>query len=134
MGAYQANPSWGFQSIFREGVPGGPSPDVGAGVGAAFQKLCKISPAFAVEAAGVGLRVIGGKAPHGHWGPICRKEAAITTEADALLTQVQQIVEVAPVPTPSPIPPAAPRLRLLRLLSIRSRLHSLSSLPYSRSD
>src|SRR5260370_39001933 len=104
MAAYQANPPWGLQSIFREGVRGGLSPDEGAGLGAAFQSLCKISPAFAVEAAAVGLRVIGGKAPHGHWGPISRKEAEIRPEADALLVQVQQMVEAAPVPTPLPVP------------------------------
>src|SRR5262249_46323372 len=99
MTAYQANPSWGFQSIFREGVSGAPSLDHGSGAGAAFQRLCKISQAFAVEAAAVGLRAIGGKAPHGHWGPISRKEADIRPEADALLAQVQQMVE-APIVAP----------------------------------
>src|SRR5262245_8735861 len=104
MDAYKANPSWGFLKIFREGLTGGPPSDVGSGAGAEFQRLCKISPAFAVEAAAVGLRVIGGKAPHGHWGPIRGKEAEISPEADALFAQVQQLVEAAPVPTPSPIP------------------------------
>jgi hypothetical protein len=88
MAAYQANPSWGFQSIFREGVSGGPSPDAGSGAGAAFQRLCKISPSFAVEAAAIGLRTI-----RRHWGPINRKEAEIRPEADKLLAQVQGIVD-----------------------------------------
>src|SRR5262249_42928230 len=86
--------------------------DHGSGAGAAFQRLCKISPAFAVEAAAVGLRAIGGKAPHGHWGPISRKEAEIRPEADALLAQVQQMVEapivVPPFPIPLPQPGPAP--------------------------
>ena len=109
MAAYEANPSWGFQHIFREGVAGGPSPNVGDGVGAAFQRLCKISPAFAVEAAAIGLRRIGGNGDgRGHWGPINRKEAEPRPEADALLTQVQQIVEGAPAPVPFPAPRPQP--------------------------
>jgi len=93
-------------------VSGAPSLDHGSSAGAAFQRLCKISPAFAVEAAAVGLRAIGGKAPHGHWGPISRKEAEIRPEADALLAQVQQMVEapivVPPFPIPLPQPGPAP--------------------------
>ena len=131
MAAYQTNPSWGFQRIFREGVrAGGPSPDYGSGAGAAFQRLCKISPSFAVEAAAVGLRVIGGKAPHGHWGPIRAKKAELKPETDALFAQVQQIVEAAPTPSrppiivqpapptpqPSPVPPQVPDWVLADLL------------------
>jgi hypothetical protein len=108
MAAYQANPSWGFQSIFREGVSHGMTPNLGNGPGAEFQGLCKVSPSFAVEAAAVGLRVIGGTAPHGHWGPISRKEAELRPEADALFLQVQQIVEAAPAPIPSPVPVPVP--------------------------
>jgi hypothetical protein len=106
MKAYQDNPTWGFQRIFREGVPGGPSPNVGSGAGADFQRLCKVSPAFAVEAAAVGLRTISGH--HGQWGPINRKEAELKSEADTLFEQVQQIVEAAPVPGPQPVPVPAP--------------------------
>lgn len=112
MDAYEANPSWGFQGIFREGVPGGPSPNLGSGTGAEFQRLCKLSPSFAVESAAVGLRTI-----RTHWGPINRKEAELRPEADAMFAQVQQIVEAAvpvpapmpaPVPIPTPIPTPAP--------------------------
>jgi hypothetical protein len=110
MAAYHANPSWGFQSIFREGVSHGMTPNVGTGPGAEFQGLCKVSPSFAVEAAAVGLRVIGGRAPRGHWGPISRKEAELLLEADTLFVQVQQIADAAvpaptPVPAPVPVPP-----------------------------
>jgi hypothetical protein len=109
MEAYEDNPAWGFQHIFREGVSGGPSPDVGMGVGAAFQRLCKLSPAFAVEAAAIGLRTIGGDGNHrGHWGPINRKEAELRPEADSLFAQVQQIVEAARAPSPMPQPQPKP--------------------------
>ncbi len=124
MEAYQANPSWGFQGIFREGVAGGPSPNLGDGAGAAFQRLCKLSPSFAVEAAAVGLRT-----NRSHWGPINRKEVELRPEADALLAQVQQIVEAAsaPVPTPSPVPTPPPRQ--LRPLYLRQPPHPPRRLP-----
>lgn len=88
MAAYQANPTWGFQSIFREGVAGGMTDSVGSGAGADFQRLCKLSPSFAVEAAAVGLRVL-----RRHWGPINRKEAELLPAADQMFLQIQDIVE-----------------------------------------
>jgi hypothetical protein len=104
--AYSANPD-GFLPIFREQVPGSPSPNFGAGPGAAFQALCKSCPAFAVEFAAVGLRTIGGgPAPPGHWGPIGRREAQIRPEAEQLLQQVQDLVDsIVVLPPPPPPPP-----------------------------
>ena len=101
--AYEANTSWGFQSIFRTGVPGSPKPSLGSGEGAAFQRMCKLSPSFSVEAAAIGLRTL-----RTHWGPINRKEAELRPEADALLQQIQQVVEIAAVPAPPPIPTSSP--------------------------
>src|SRR5262245_2930567 len=89
--AYSANPD-GFLSIFREGLSGSASSNAGSGEGAAFQALCKSCPAFAVEAAAVGLRTI-----RRHWGPINRREAEIRPEAETLLLQVQKVIDSAPV-------------------------------------
>jgi hypothetical protein len=92
--------------IFREGVTRSPSPNEGSGEGAAFQALCKSCPAFAVEAAAVGLRTI-----RTHWGPITRREAEVRSEADSLLQQVQSLADAAapvvvtPGPVPAPTPP-----------------------------
>jgi uncharacterized protein (TIGR02594 family) len=103
---YSANPQ-GFLSIFSEDVT--PKPDdlenFGSGEGAAFQALCKSCPAFAVEAAAVGLRTI-----RKHWGPIDRQEAEIRPEADRLLKQVQEIVDAAPVIVAGQIIPTAPAI------------------------
>ncbi|MBV9066356.1 MAG: hypothetical protein JO004_11415, partial [Methylobacteriaceae bacterium] len=88
---YAANPQ-GFYAIFSEGVTPrtGNLDDFGSGDGAAFQALCKSCPAFAVEAAAVGLRTI-----RTHWGPINRQEAELRPEADRLFQEVQDIVDAA---------------------------------------
>ena len=98
--AYSAKPE-GFLSTFQEGVPAKDTENVGAGEGVAFQRLCKSCPAFAVETAAVGLRVL-----RKHWGPITRHEAEIRPEADKLLQQVQSVVDaqVVVVPDPGPVP------------------------------
>jgi uncharacterized protein (TIGR02594 family) len=103
---YSANPQ-GFLSIFSEGVTPKPSDldNFGSGEGAAFQALCKSCPAFAVEAAAVGLRT-----NRKHWGPINRQEAELRPEADQLLRQVQEIVDAAPVVVAGPITPARPTI------------------------
>jgi hypothetical protein len=87
---YSKNPD-GFLSIFQEGVSCGHGDyaNYGDGNGAAFQQLCKSCPAFAAESAGVGLRVL-----RAHWGPINSRAAEVRLEADALLQQVQSIVDV----------------------------------------
>lgn len=93
-----------FIEIFREGVTP-TSRDLenfGAGQGAAFQALAKACPAFAVEAAAVGLRVL-----RTHWGPIIREEAEIVPAADILFRQVQSIVDAQPLDG-DVIPPAKP--------------------------
>jgi hypothetical protein len=47
-------------------------------------------PAFAVEAAAVGVRVL-----RPHWGPLNSRAAELRPEADALLQQVEAIVDGA---------------------------------------
>ena len=119
--AYSANPD-GFLSIFREGLSGSASSNEGSGDGAAFQALCKSCPAFAVEAAAVGLRTI-----RKHWGPINRREAEIRPEAETLLLQVQKVIDSAPVLVPGggPIPtvprPHDPLADLLGLKDLENR-------------
>lgn len=90
----------GLYSIFREGVMATDAELVnfGHGDGAAFQRLCKRRPLFAVECAAVGLRVV-----RKHWGPINRKEAEIRPEADELLRAAQALV--VPAPTSLPLDP-----------------------------
>ncbi len=91
---YSTDPD-GFLSIFQEGVTCTHSDfaNYGDGDGAAFQQLCKSCPAFAVEAAAVGLRVL-----RSHWGPINKRAAELRPEADVLLRQVQSIVDAPLVP------------------------------------
>jgi hypothetical protein len=127
--AYSAKPD-GFLSIFQEGVAprGSDLENFGVGEGVAFQRLCKTCPAFAVEAAGVGLRV-----RCSHWGPIKRREAEIRPEADTLLEQVQAVIDATvfePVPDivlppfklPTKLqPPAGNPLLLILLLIILSK-------------
>ena len=119
--AYSANPD-GFLSIFREGLSGSASSNEGSGDGAAFQALCKSCPAFAVEAAAVGLRTI-----RRHWGPINRREAEIRPEAETLLLQVQKVIDSAPVlvldggPIPTVPQPHDPLADLLGLKDLENR-------------
>jgi len=82
----------GYLSIFQQGVQCGHRDfaNYGDGQGAAFQQLCKMCPAFAVEAAAVGVRML-----RTHWGPLNSRAAEIRPEADALLQQVAAIVDGA---------------------------------------
>ncbi|CCI32966.1 MULTISPECIES: hypothetical protein [Microcystis] len=86
---YLANSS-GFIEIFKEGVTCPPQDweNYGEGKGKEFQRLSKACPAFAAEFAAIGLRNL-----RKHWGPINRLEAEICPEADALLQEVQKIVD-----------------------------------------
>lgn len=89
-----------YLSVFQEGVYPAPR-DLeifGGGDGAKCQKLCKDAPAFAVEAAAVGLRVAGGN--KGHWGPIRRKDVELKREIDILFLRVQELIDGKPVVVP----------------------------------
>ncbi len=108
---YSAKPD-GFLSIFQEGVGVRTSETIGGGDGAAFQNLCKTCPAFAAEAAAVGLRVV-----RSHWGTINRKLPEVRTEADELFKQVEKIVDAQQVVVVPPVvvPPSRP-LDLIQML------------------
>jgi hypothetical protein len=59
----------------------------GSGDGFEYQERAKYCPQFAVETAALGLRK-----RRQHWGPINRKEAELTSEADALFLDVEDII------------------------------------------
>ena len=86
---YLANSS-GFIEIFKEGVTCPPQDweNYGEGKGKEFQRLSKACPAFAAEFAAIGLRNL-----RKHWGPINQLEAEIRPEANAMLQEVQKIVD-----------------------------------------
>jgi Putative peptidoglycan binding domain len=63
----------------------------GAGDGKEFQRLSKECPAFAAEFTAVALRH-----RRKHWGPINRKGAEVRPECDAMLLQVQAVVDASP--------------------------------------
>jgi GH25 family lysozyme M1 (1,4-beta-N-acetylmuramidase) len=77
----------GFLDVFMHGVDKPLSPGYGSGLGYDFQQLCKTKPAFAVEAAAVGLRTV-----RQEWGPINRYEAEVRTAADSMFKAVEQIL------------------------------------------
>jgi peptidoglycan hydrolase-like protein with peptidoglycan-binding domain len=86
---YLANPS-GFLEIFKEGARCRDSDrtNFGSGPGKEFQRLSKECPAFAAEFTAVALRN-----RRKHWGPIKRKTVEIRPECDAMLLQVQKVVD-----------------------------------------
>jgi hypothetical protein len=102
---YQASGAPSYREIFAEGVTprSGDPENFGSGSGATFQQMCKECPAFAVEAAALGLRNV-----RTHWGPIIRREARLRREADDMLRQVQNavgsVIDVPPEPFPRPEP------------------------------
>ncbi len=89
---YSASPS-GFVDTFREGVRCRSSDwkNYGSGPGAKFQLLSKASPAFAAEFAAVGLRTV-----RTHWGPINSRAVEIRPECDAMLAQIQNLMDASP--------------------------------------
>jgi hypothetical protein len=64
----------------------------GSGAGCEYQRMAKFCPQFAVETTAVGLRNL-----RQHWGPINRFEAQVLPEVDALLREIQMLIEDRPV-------------------------------------
>lgn len=96
---YSVNPS-GFVEVFRENMrrpcTAKDFETFGSGNGEKFQRLSKECPAFGAEFAALALRHTGGgPAPHGHWGPIRKREAEVRPECDAMLQQVQDAVDAS---------------------------------------
>lgn len=94
----------GFLEEFQQGIT--PSGDelqnFGVGAeGTKYQFLSKFCPAFHALVTAVGLRY-----RRQHWGPVNRKEIELLRDADALLEEVQEVIEVSPEP-PQPQPETA---------------------------
>jgi uncharacterized protein (TIGR02594 family) len=96
--AYWQNPN-GFLATFRKGVSPSSSElgNYGTGDGAKYQFLSKYAPAFHAFVTALGMRYL-----RQHWGPINRSEVELRKDADAMLREVQIIVEGG---SPEPIPP-----------------------------
>jgi hypothetical protein len=93
---YRASEAGCLADTFHEGVTCSAADwkNWGSGDGLEFQRLEKACPAFAAEYVAVMLRVLGGS--HGHYGPIQTKAAELRPECDAMLHQVQSLVEANP--------------------------------------
>src|SRR5271166_1469964 len=103
---YSANANCGLLPIFKEGLGTHTSPSYGSGDVLRFQEVSKCCPAFAAEAAAVGLRV-----RRTHWGPINRHEAHLSPAVNHLFLAVQAAVDAAGILVPGqalPHPAAAP--------------------------
>lgn len=106
--------------IFREGITIKSTYNFGSGDGLKFQKLAKSCPAFAVECAGVGIRVL-----YDHWGPIVGKEVLFSQLAISMFTKVAALIDALPLdgdviepgdePPPPPPPPADDKTTLILL-------------------
>lgn len=89
-----------YLSTFREGLHSSKSQSFGSGDALAFQELAKTCPRFSYLAAGVCLRKL-----RGHFGPINTDRATVRPQADALLRQVQTIVDAIPREPDEVLPP-----------------------------
>lgn len=98
--------AYGLAEVFHEGVrvTDAQLENYGVGPGADYQYMAKARPAFAVEAAAVGLRNL-----RTHWGPINRREVTIAPGLEELLRQIEIVVKrplseppVAPTPKSKP--------------------------------
>jgi uncharacterized protein (TIGR02594 family) len=104
---YWENPN-GFLETFRKGVnpDSNDLPNYGNGAdGTRYQFLSKYAPSFHVFVTAIGMRYL-----RQHWGPINRNEVELRDDADAMLQQVQAIVEsgaIPPEPEPEPEPEVA---------------------------
>jgi hypothetical protein len=80
----------GFLTEFKEGLAPTSSNlnSYGSGDGVRYQFLSRFCPLFHVLVTGVGMRTL-----RQHWGPINRREVTIRRDADALLQDVQSLVE-----------------------------------------
>lgn len=67
----------------------------GKGDGARYQWLSKYAPAFHAMVTMLGLREL-----RKHWGPINRKEATLTSDADRMLREVQTYMQAPPIEPP----------------------------------
>lgn len=88
---YRSAPERCYLDTFKEGAQCRAQSILGTGAGAEFQAFNKSCPAFATEYAMVLLRVL-----RSHFGPINRRAAELRPECDAMLSDVQRVVERDP--------------------------------------
>lgn len=93
---YKSNPNECLLDIFKKDVSCTLSDwkNWGTGEGAEWQKFTKICPAFATDFAAVVLRKNGGH--EGQFGPIVERETEILPACDAMLHDVQKLLEKDP--------------------------------------
>jgi uncharacterized protein (TIGR02594 family) len=106
----------GFLATFKRNITPKPADILNYGTpgsdGARYQWLSKYAPAFHFMVTMIGLRVL-----RKHWGPINRKEATLSREADAMLQEVQTYMQAAPIEPPEP-PPVLPTERPVITITI----------------
>ena len=87
---YATGEQQSFLDTFSQGVSCSSSSwtSYGSGAGYEYQEMAKHMPPFAVETTAVGLRNL-----RQHWGPINRKEVTLSTQAEAMLLEVQKFIE-----------------------------------------
>jgi hypothetical protein len=90
---YKADQSACLLNVFKRSVScsRNDAENFGEGEGRVWQQLTKTCPAFAVEYAGVLIRVHGGS--KGEFGPLRRRAAQVLPVCDAMLKQVQDVVQ-----------------------------------------
>ena len=88
---YQAHPSSCLLAAYKQGASCAAQSILGSGAGAAYQRFVKSCPAFAADSAAITLRVL-----RGHFGPIIRGEAEVTSGCNQLFTDVARFVDQDP--------------------------------------
>lgn len=96
---YRDNPDGCFLENFKEGIGSCSAANwknwgVETTDGFQWQRVTKSCPAFSAEYAAVLLRKTGGS--HGEFGPLRQHAAELKPECDAMLMQVQKLVESQP--------------------------------------
>lgn len=90
------NPN-GFLGTFKRNVTpkANDLKNIGGGDGAKAQWLSKYAPAFTIMVSGLGLRTL-----RKHWGPINRREALLSRDADVMFKAVQDYMRAPPIEPP----------------------------------
>jgi len=94
MAEYGAGQSPGYVETFADEVTCSQSnwACYGSGPGLLFQRLCKVTPAFAVETHALTLRNLCN-----HYGPVIRFEIELKWDADRMFREVQDYMEKIPL-------------------------------------
>jgi len=91
---FQGNLTCKIVKSHNKKCPDSTSDVAGTGVGADWQRLTKVCPAFATEYAAIVLRKSGGS--KGEFNPIRKQQAEVSQQCDSMLESVQRFVEKNP--------------------------------------